>query len=320
MRDLNCIENKIVKSDQLLSFDAKVRVLTKVRLLEVEIDGDCVCAEPERKSIEKPVSQRPLHLVFLVDTSDSFNKLEMSDSSAGEIILQKFVANFLQSGQFKLRAHPTTVSVIQFSGMGSDEKYVPGSGGGIQGSSLSHYKTELGPVNFSKLSEVEAKDRISKLSDVDTIDGNGQIYLALQDISMKNFHSKLDSIVKDPKGDRVLVIVTDDEWDFNKLKLAPEIIEKFQGVNVNKRKEAIVKYAKSVYNEIHTCVVHDKDFPNMKKLKKIQDEFGENVYPLPRNEIQELQENGPAKALRSVLEKVKQKIHENFVLDFQKKK
>ena len=29
-----------------LSFDAKVRVLTKVRLLEVEIDGDCVCAEP----------------------------------------------------------------------------------------------------------------------------------------------------------------------------------------------------------------------------------------------------------------------------------
>merc|ERR1712136_647976 len=152
MRDLNCIENKIVKSDQLLSFDAKVRVLTKVRLLEVEIDGDCVCAEPERKSIEKPVSQRPLHLVFLVDTSDSFNKLEMSDSSAGEI--------FLQSGQFKLRAHPTTVSVIQFSGMGSDEKYVPGSGGGIQGSSLSHYKTELGPVNFSKLSEVEAKDRI----------------------------------------------------------------------------------------------------------------------------------------------------------------
>ena len=50
------------------------------------------------------------------------------------------------------------------------------------------------------------------------------------------------------------------------------------------------------------------------------DEFGENVYPLPRNEIQELQEHGPAKTLRSVLEKVKQKIHENFVLDFQKKK
>ena len=80
--------------------------------------------------------------------------------------------------------------------MGSDEKYVPGSGGGVLGSSLSHYKTELGPLNFSKLSEVEARDQISKLSEVDTIDGNGQIYLALQDISMKNFHSKLDSIVK----------------------------------------------------------------------------------------------------------------------------
>ena len=89
-----------------------------------------------------------------------------------------------------------TYLVIQFSGMGSDEKYVPGSGGGVPGSSLSHYKTELGPLNFSKLSEVEARDQISKLSEVDTIDGNGQIYLALQDISMKNFHSKLDSIVK----------------------------------------------------------------------------------------------------------------------------
>ena len=56
------------------------------------------------------------------------------------------------------------------------------------------------------------------------------------------------------------------------------------------------------------------------KIRIYLDEFGENVYPLPRNEIQELQEHGPAKTLRSVLEKVKQKIHENFVLDFQKKK
>ena len=36
----------IITKNLSLSFDAKVRVLTKVRLLEVEIDGDCVCAEP----------------------------------------------------------------------------------------------------------------------------------------------------------------------------------------------------------------------------------------------------------------------------------
>ena len=87
--------------------------------------------------------------------------------------------------------------MVQFSGMGPDEKYIPGSGGSsVPGSPLAHYKVELGPVNFSKLTEAEARKEISKLSQVETIDGNGQIYLALQDFSMKNFQGKLDSLVK----------------------------------------------------------------------------------------------------------------------------
>ena len=48
--------------------------------------------------VPKAVSKRPLHVVFLVDTSDSFNKLELSSSSAGEIILEKFVGRFLREG------------------------------------------------------------------------------------------------------------------------------------------------------------------------------------------------------------------------------
>ena len=36
---------------------------------------------------------------------------------------------------------------------------------------------------------------ISKLSDISTIDGNGQLYLALQDLSMKGFQDKLDKVL-----------------------------------------------------------------------------------------------------------------------------
>ena len=54
-----------------------------------------------------------------------------------------------------------------------------------------------------------------------------------------------------------------------------------------------------------------------KALKFSLGTFGENVYALPRNEIHELPENGPAKTLRSVLDKIKMKIHQTFVVDFQ---
>ena len=50
-----------------------------------------------------------------------------------------------------------------------------------------HYKVELGPVNFQNMGDVQMNKEVNKLDDIDTIDGNGQLYLALQDISMQNF-------------------------------------------------------------------------------------------------------------------------------------
>jgi len=43
MKDSNCVEQKLVRSEQLVNFEAKVKVRTHVRLIEVELDGDCVC-------------------------------------------------------------------------------------------------------------------------------------------------------------------------------------------------------------------------------------------------------------------------------------
>merc|ERR1711973_371564 len=52
MKDLNCVEQKLVRSDQLVNFEARVKVRTNVRLIEVELDGDCVCINTPNQEIE----------------------------------------------------------------------------------------------------------------------------------------------------------------------------------------------------------------------------------------------------------------------------
>ena len=57
-----------------------------------------------------------------------------------------------------------------------------------------HYKVELGPVNFQNLGDIQMNKEVNKLDDIDTIDGNGQLYLALQDIAMQNFTDELNKV------------------------------------------------------------------------------------------------------------------------------
>ena len=64
----------------------------------------------------------------------------------------------------------------------------------ILGADLLHYKAELGPVNFQNLGDIQMNKEVNKLDDIETIDGNGQLYLALQDISMKNFTDELNKV------------------------------------------------------------------------------------------------------------------------------
>ena len=57
-----------------------------------------------------------------------------------------------------------------------------------------HYKVELGPVNFQNMGDIQMNKEVNKLDDIDTIDGNGQLYLALQDIAMQNFTDELNKV------------------------------------------------------------------------------------------------------------------------------
>ena len=80
-----------------------------------------------------------------------------------------------QTGQFHKRSAATTVTVVQFSGMGPDKNYTPGSRGlAVKGASLYHYKLEMGPVNFGGLDAAGRDRKLEVLNDVDTI---GTFYL-----------------------------------------------------------------------------------------------------------------------------------------------
>ena len=71
-----------------------------------------------------------------------------------------------------------------------------------------HYKVELGPVNFQNLGDIQMNKEVNKLDDVDTIDGNGQLYLALQDIAMQNFTDELNKVKSLLLATKVLRSVT----------------------------------------------------------------------------------------------------------------
>ena len=39
----SCVGNTVQRSDQYVSMDSRLKVRTRVKLLEVDIDADCVC-------------------------------------------------------------------------------------------------------------------------------------------------------------------------------------------------------------------------------------------------------------------------------------
>lgn len=332
-----CVDQKLVRTDQYINFDAKVKVRTNVRLLEIEIEADCVCSyrekivkeeiivpkkavylvgsqpKPKPKLAPKPKPMKPLHLVFLVDTSDSFNKLDMS-STAGATILQNFVGNFLKNGKYAERGVPTSVTIIQFSGIGSDARYQPGTQGLVKNTPLRHYKIELGPIDISKLSEKNLKEKFDVLKNVESIDGNGQLYLALQDLSLENFHKTLENVCPG-ESEKALIVVTDEEWDFKDLKLHSEISEE-QNLTPDQRKTMIIEFAKKQFSQIHMCVIVEKTTGNNDRFEKIKSQFVDNVHMLQKSDIESLRKQTLTENYNSMLGNIKSALEKSFKLKF----
>ena len=96
--DQICVDNRPTGSTQVFRIKARLNIQTVSKLKDLIITDDAHCNEPIK---EKPLDD-PIHLVFLVDTSDSFNKLDNSSSAAGNVVLEKWVMPFLKQGEFIL--------------------------------------------------------------------------------------------------------------------------------------------------------------------------------------------------------------------------
>merc|ERR1712226_1806186 len=154
--------------------------------------------------------------VGIVDGSDSYeNKVAIGGKIEAGLAFKEtngFIETELVPGLIHALGARATFTLVQFSGIKQHEKdYKPGSGG-VAGSGLTHYNIEQEPTRLSEGMSTRAfnfRDR------VESLDGNGQLFLALQDMNMDNFLAKLDKaskVGKDQKRHRVLIIFADEEW------------------------------------------------------------------------------------------------------------
>ena len=71
---------------------------------------------------------------------------------------------------------------------------------------------------------------------------------------MKWFQSKIEQTSAGVAGDKVLVIVTDDEWDLNDLPLSFEVPTTGKWSDDDKKKD-IIKFAKSKFAQILPIII-----------------------------------------------------------------
>ena len=121
---------------------------------------------PSTSSVSWPGHKARRAVLRLTNGSSNFWK---------KVVLQKLSLTFTHSAvvNFNKRTGPITLTVIQFSGMGPDKNYIPGSNGfADKNGVLRHYKIELGPLFASQLSRTESHLKINQLLNVDSIGEN----------------------------------------------------------------------------------------------------------------------------------------------------
>merc|ERR1711976_256248 len=253
-----CVDNSVLESVQTFTFSSRIKVTTLTHLDDLAVDDECSCEEV----IPPPEKFKPMHLVFLVDGSDGYNektrnKCGYTEANAFNLTM-KWVYQFINSANFRSRNQKTFVTIIQFSGIAQAiGNYTPGGDGvAVPGTDdippLYHW--ELVEPTFKKPS----LHFFNPHKNVDNLDGNGSLYLALQDISMRNgmFLQEVDALIGKSADisegiERNLVICTDEEWDIKDLKSA---IDGKQATP-----EQIIQMANSTYDRVFGIIASDFD-------------------------------------------------------------
>jgi len=255
-KNLLCVDNSVLESVQTLTFSSRIKVTTLTHLDDLQVHDDCECQEV----IPPPRQCKPMHLVFLIDGSDGYNEKTRNKNGYTEAnafdLTMKWVYNFINSGNFRGRNQKTFISIIQFSGVAQAvANYTPGGTGvaipGTDDHPTIYHWTEV--ENTFKKPSMNFFDPSKK---VDQLDGNGCLYLALQDISMRNgmFLTEIDALIGktcDISGgiERNLIICTDEEWDIKNVKSA---------IDGNQATEKeIINLANQTYDRIYGVIACD---------------------------------------------------------------
>jgi len=236
-----CIDESRTESVQYYTVRSKFTVSTLTCLDHLAVREDCECDV-------KQCVVKPRHLIFLLDSSDSMGGKWFTKS-------KEFVSNFLQEARFDKRTAPTVISVYNFSGIKPAAKdYVPGSDGAGPAPEMPHYRVEIDAKVWNGTSFKAKQELIEKVEKAPQLDGNGQLYLILQDLSSGSFLEKSEKAMgKAPAGtskddwqpERILVIVSDNEWDLNGLK---------DSNGKPAEKEKIASQVRESYDRIYTAM------------------------------------------------------------------
>jgi len=285
-----CVQSPEVRMEGDIRIHAKIAVQTTAKLDEIKVQGACGCDGPPPPPPDIIVDT---DLVFLVDGSDSFETTKISNirssvitQSGGKEQRSQFAEAMQWCGDFtkKFKADSlgnVTSTIVQFSGVkGKESDYEPDSNGCVFAGdeSLKHYNIEFGP-------HVVADDdtRLNALFETDALDGNSQLQLALQDMSSETFTSKLDELIaaeEDHIKNRILIVITDEEWDVRSLKTSRSLNKSISSVDdlddedtsapsrrisrygAKKNDTLVPEFAASVYNQMFAVIVrtnHAKD-------------------------------------------------------------
>jgi len=284
-----CVQSPEVVMSGDINIHAQVAIVTKAKLDSIAVKGNCACDDlpPPPPKVEVKTD---LDIVFLVDGSDSFDGTKIQGDGAGVggvkgnrtqfTEAMAWCGDFIQSELGNSWTDRSTATVVQFSGIKALEStYEPDNDGSAFADDsypeLMHYRVEHGP---SAITDANRRDAVAdKLRNVDSLDGNSQIFLALQDMSSEKFVGRLLSALPAGKNQRrrVLVTITDEEWDIAELRASTSLNKsvsdetEIEGGRVGRRgRSAVTKMAHDVYDDMFAIIVR----PN-KNMKHLNEEF-----------------------------------------------
>lgn len=240
-----CVDDVKIVMHGDINVHAQVAVVTKAKLDEITVKGDCKCEDVLPELVE---------LVIVVDGSDSYNDLKIERNSNGRSEGVHFgITNKVINEIVTESSTESVVSVVQFSGL--NKAYEPDSNGKIDGvndNNLVMYRIEVNPTYLDSNSSRQV------VKNMDQLDGNGQLFLCLQDLSMKRgkFLKSLERAsegVGARKRKKVLLLFTDGAWDMGKPCL------KDYKTGRDTTRESVVEHVHETFDEVYPCIVRNEN-------------------------------------------------------------